>query len=191
MLVRNRLKGRNICALGLQRISLTGSPTGKRQREMDDLCALEHPGCIYPGTETCPTSGRICHARFTPKQGDNERKWRCLFEKAVSPDSQIWNGESTCYYSTSDELRKMALRYPVLGDFEKQLWLDTFCQTQDTSSCSEPYFAQYNASSQEFECRTVGTTSSCPIQAGLHDDLDDLTTGKGIINSGSSFRFST
>ena len=96
----------------------------------------------------------------------------------MNDGGQIWDGEDACVFGLVGQgLSAIALRYPVLGDFEKQLWLDTFCQNQIVSGCAEPYFAQYNDASQELICRTVNTNSStCPVKNGIHQDLINMVT---------------
>ena len=145
---------------------------------MDDLCVSENSNCVRPGTSSCKHVGTICNARFTPNLGNENYKWRCLFDGAMGKDGQVWDGLSECLYSRKhDELMAIALKYPVLGDFEKQLWLDTFCQNQDVSGCSEPYFAQYDGTLGELICRTVETTSStCPVKNATHTDLFNMMT---------------
>ena len=145
---------------------------------MDDYCTSAVPTCTYPGNGDCTNSGRICNARYTPKNTDPSHAWRCLVDKALTQDGQVYKDNSICLYTKHDELLPVALRYPVLGDFEKQLWMDTFCQNQDVSGCSQEYFANYNATSQELLCRTVVTTTSCPVITGLHEALMNLTTGR-------------
>ena len=152
---------------------------------MDDFCTSEVPRCIYPGVDECVNSGTICNARFTPKIGDVNNEWRCLADTVLGEDGQVWVEGGTCLYTRHSSLRPIVFRYPVLGDFEKQLWLDTFCQNQDVSGCSEPYFANYNATSEELVCRTVVTTGSCPVITGLHEGLLNLSRGKDILTSNS------
>ena len=148
---------------------------------MDDYCTSAFPACTYPG-DTCQNAATICNARYTPSAGDSNHAWRCLVETALTLDGQVWKDDiDPCLYSSHDELLPIALRYPVLGDFEKQLWLDTFCRNQHVSGCSQEYFAKYNSASQELVCRTMATTSSCPVITGLHDGLLNLTTGKNIL----------
>lgn len=156
---------------------------------MDDFCASQHPICVRPGDNACEYAGTVCNARFTPIVGNADYTWRCLTNGAMDDGGQVWDRESKCLYSGSrDELMVIALRYPVLGDFEKQLWLDTFCQNQDVSGgCSEPYFAQYNATLHELICRSVETTSStCPVKNGAHTDLFNMMT-RGMAIHTSNF----
>lgn len=145
---------------------------------MDDFCGSKYPECLRRGTSDCKSSGAFCNARSTPPLTNKASKWRCLVDKAMNDGGQIWDGEDACVYSlVGTELSGIALKYPVLGDFEKQLWLDTFCQNQIVSVCSEPYFAQYNDASQELICRTVNTNSStCPVKNGIHQDLVNMVT---------------
>ena len=152
---------------------------------MDDFCTSQSPNCVYPGVDSCQNSGTICNARYTPKDGDPNHEWRCLADTALTPDGQVWKDGEICLVTMHDALLPIVLRYPVLGDFEKQLWLDTFCQNQDMSGCSQAYFADYNATSQELVCRTVATTTSCPVITALHEGLFNMTTGKDIRRSNS------
>ena len=91
----------------------------------------------------------------------------------------VWNIDNVCMWTRST-LKEIVHRYPVFGDFEKQLWLDQYCQNPevnpDVTQCDISYFAYFSLEDQKLVC-TTNQTSPCPVKTDLHDNLENLIKG--------------
>ncbi|XP_028392974.1 uncharacterized protein LOC114517441 isoform X2 [Dendronephthya gigantea] len=177
-------------------IILNGSPTSKRQQELDDYCAEKVSQCDPSSVASgCPSKLSSCKARFTPKTLQTHR-WRCFTDDGLNLDGNLWLDGEICFYTKHEPLRGIALRYPVFGDFEKQLWMDAFCQRSAASfGCSQPYFSYLNYTTQNFCCRSLVTKTSCPVIEDKHDELFAMTRGtcadNPLVEPFASSQFST
>lgn len=142
---------------------------------MDKHCETIVPQCVS-GTSRCVTSGDQCHARYV------SANWRCYMQEALDRSGQMWNRNSNCYYSRHDPLKSLALKSPVLGSFEKQMWLDQTCndpyyntKLANASWCW--YYADFDAKQNSFVCRSAGPDVACPTVREIGDHLSFVTTG--------------
>jgi hypothetical protein len=158
-----------------------GVPTPHRQRELDDWCTNKVSFCTSRNTGAACYGSDKCYARYSPSGADSLISWRCFMDHALRIGGHVWRGGSTCYYTRNDDLVPYVYRYPVLGDFEKQLWLDQYCQTPSVNpsvnECINPYFADFDfLGTRKLVCRT--TNHTCPQITHLNDKLNDLIRGK-------------
>lgn len=89
---------------------------------------------------------------------------------------------SSCYFTRDNHLVPFVYRYPILGDFEKQSWLDQYCRNPEVdpsvNDCTNPYFADFALEPRQLVCRTTNMTSTCPQNTNLNKDLVNLIKGK-------------
>ena len=147
---------------------------------MNTWCTNTVPQCTTRDISKNCYGSEKCHARFSPSASDDHVLWRCFSDKELRVTGMVWRNSGVCYWARS-RLKRIANRYPVLGDFEKQLWLDQHCQNPevnlDVLQCDMPYFADFSVLLNRLVCRTTNLTSTCPVKTGLNSALAKLKTG--------------
>lgn len=154
---------------------------------MDKHCETLMPICVSPGSDSCPTSGDQCHARYGISAWSTDTNWRCYNQEGLERDGQIWNGISTCYWTRHSPLSSLALKPPVLGSFEKQMWLDQTCndpyhnpKIANASGCW--YYADFDAAQNTLVCRSTGPDLVCPTVRELGEHLFFVTRGNSFVH---------
>ena len=163
-------------------ITSNGSPTPYRQRELDNWCTNSVSYCTSKDTgRSCYTGSDKCYARHSPGTTDNLIAWRCYMDDALRSDGNVWRTDSECYYTRDNDLLPLVSRYPIFGDFERQLWLDQYCQSSEVNpnvdACNNPYFADFDHTNAKLVCRTTDLSDTCPQIASVTEDLYKLLRG--------------
>ena len=119
--------------------------------------------------------------------GSTNMEWRCYKQEALERNGQIWNGDSTCISSWHYALSPLALKPPVLGSFEKQMWLNQTCndpyynpKIANASGCW--YYADFDAGLDTLVCRSTGPDLVCPTVRELGEHLFFVTRGNSFVH---------
>jgi hypothetical protein len=103
-------------------------------------------------------------------------------DEALRSDGNGWKVNNICYYTRNDELLQAVSRYPIFGDFERQFWLDQYCQSSHVNpnidACLSAYFVDFDRTIGELVCRTTNPSDTCPQIVNLNEDLYKLLRGK-------------
>ena len=174
------------CRVNLFYNFFPGAPTPHRQRELDKWCANSVSYCTNKNTDgRCYTGSDKCYARHSRGNTDSVIAWRCYMDDALRLAGNIWRTSSECYYSRDTSLLPRVSRYPVFGDFERQLWLDQYCQSSEVNpnvgTCNNPYYADFDRTNKKLVCRTRDLSSTCPQISSVNEDLYNLLRGRIFI----------